>query len=138
MAGSDAAMSLNLPESAASPGRPKRWRKDMAADETPQDPELPQDARLGSLEERLKHAQEEEAKRSGKAKPDPTTRVWQLMFSHLVGAPAGGGILGWGLDSLFGTFPLFFLLMLFLGFGVGVVNVLRISKTSSGSGPGAS
>ena len=110
----------------------------MAADETPQDPELPQDARLGSLEERLKHAQEEEAKRSGKAKPDPTTRVWQLMFSHLVGAPAGGGILGWGLDSLFGTFPLFFLLMLFLGFGVGVVNVLRISKTSSGSGPGAS
>ena len=55
------------------------------------------------------------------------------MFSHLVGAPAGGGILGWGLDSLFGTFPLFFLLMLFLGFGVGVVNVMRISKTPPGA-----
>ena len=110
----------------------------MAADEGPQDPELPQDARLDSLEERLRHAQQEEAKRTGKAMPNPATRVWQLMFSHLVGAPAGGGILGWGLDSLFGTFPLFFLLMLFLGFGVGVVNILRISKTSSGSGPGAS
>ncbi|HET9459871.1 MAG TPA: AtpZ/AtpI family protein [Sphingomicrobium sp.] len=110
----------------------------MAADQAPQDPELPEDSRLDSLEERLRHAQQEEAKRTGKAVPNPTTRVWQLMFSHLVGAPAGGGILGWGLDSLFGTFPLFFLLMLFLGFGVGVVNILRISKTSSGPGPGAS
>jgi ATP synthase protein I len=126
-------MSLNLPESAAFPGRLNRWRKDMAADETPQDPELPQDARLGSLEERLKRAQDEEAKRTGKALTDPRTRVWQLMFSHLIGAPAGGGILGWGLDSLFGTFPLFFLLMLFLGFGVGVVNVMRISKTPPGA-----
>jgi ATP synthase protein I len=52
------------------------------------------------------------------------------MFSHLIGAPAGGGIIGWGLDTLFGTFPILFLLMLFLGFGVGVVNVMRISKTS--------
>ncbi len=110
----------------------------MAADEPHQDPELPQDARLGSLEERLGRMQQEEARRTARATPNPTTRIWQLMFSHLVGAPAGGGILGWGLDSLFGTFPLFFLLMLFLGFGVGVVNVLRISKTSSGSGPDAS
>lgn len=110
----------------------------MAADQAPQDPELPEDSRLDSLEERLRNAQQEEAKRTGKAVPNPTTRVWQLMFSHLVGAPAGGGILGWGLDSLFGTFPLFFLLLLFLGFGVGVVNILRISKTSSGPGPGAS
>jgi len=110
----------------------------MAADQAPQDPELPEDSRLDSLDERLRHAQQEEANRTGKAMPNPTTRVWQLMFSHLVGAPAGGGILGWGLDSLFGTFPLFFLLMLFLGFGVGVVNILRISKTSSGQGPDAS
>ena len=110
----------------------------MAADEPPPDQELPQDARLDSLEERLKRAQDEEARRSGTALPNPTTRIWQLMFSHLVGAPAGGGIVGWGLDSLFGTFPLFFLLMLFLGFGVGVVNVLRISKTSPGRGRDAS
>ena len=105
----------------------------MAADEAPQDPELPQDARLESLDQRIDRLQQEEAKRAGKAQPNPTTRVWQLMFSHLVGAPAGGGILGWGLDSLFGTFPLFFLLMLFLGFGVGVVNVMRISKTPPGA-----
>ena len=105
----------------------------MAADEPQQDPELPKDARLGTLEERLERMRQEEARRAGRAQPNPTTRVWQLMFSHLIGAPAGGGIVGWGLDSLFGTFPLLFLLMLFLGFGVGVVNVLRISKTPPGA-----
>ena len=35
------------------------------------------------------------------------------------------------LAAMFGhqTFPLFTMLMLFLGFGVGVMNVMRISKT---------
>ncbi|HUE79499.1 MAG TPA: AtpZ/AtpI family protein [Sphingomicrobium sp.] len=106
----------------------------MATDETGQDPKLPPDARLGSLEERLERVQAAEAKRIHKAVPNPTTRIWQQMFGHLVGAPAGGGIIGWGLDSLFGTFPTLFLLMLFVGFGVGVVNVLRVSKTPPGAG----
>jgi ATP synthase protein I len=105
----------------------------MATDETEQDPKLPPDARIGSLEERLERAQQVEAERIRKRQPNPTNRIWQLMFSHLVGAPAGGGIIGWGLDTLFGTFPTFFLLMLFLGFGVGVINVMRISKTPPGA-----
>lgn len=114
----------------------------MATDETGQDPKLPPDARLDSLEERLARLQRAEAERTHKAAPNPTNRIWQLMFSHLIGAPAGGGIIGWGIDSLarvagYRTFPLFFLLMLFLGFGVGVVNVMRISKTPPGETPGA-
>ena len=102
----------------------------MATDETGQDPKLPPDARLESLEERIERLQQAEAKRTHRAEPNPTTRIWQLMFSHLVGAPIGGGIIGWGLDTLFGTFPTFFLVMLFVGFGVGVVNVMRISKST--------
>jgi F0F1-type ATP synthase assembly protein I len=48
-------------------------------------------------------------------------------------------VIGWGLDSLaalagYQIFPLFLLLMLFLGFGVGVRNVVRITKT--GTPPG--
>jgi ATP synthase protein I len=114
----------------------------MAMNETEEDPKLPPDARLESLEQRLDRLQQAEAKRTYKEGPDPTTRIWQLMFSHLVGAPVGGGVIGWGLDSLAGlagyrTFPMFFLLMLFLGFGVGVVNVMRISKTPPTDGPGA-
>ncbi|MDF2690038.1 MAG: hypothetical protein K0Q80_3004 [Microvirga sp.] len=108
----------------------------MATDETGQDPKLPPDARLDSLERRLDRLQEAEAKRTYQATPNPTTRVWQLMFGHLVGAPVGGGVIGWGLDTLFGTFPTMFLIMLFVGFGVGVVNVMRVSKTPPGGSSG--
>ena len=48
-------------------------------------------------------------------------------------------MIGWGLDKLAAllghrTFPLFFLLMLFFGFGVGVRNIMRISKTRTTPG----
>ena len=107
----------------------------MATDETEEDRKLPPDARLDSLEQRLEQVQRAEAKRTHRAGPDPTTRIAQQLFGHLVGAPIGGGLIGWGLDSLSGTFPIFFLVMLFLGFGVGVRNVMRISRTSRGQGP---
>lgn len=109
----------------------------MASDETQKDPKLPPDARLDSLEERLKRAQEREALRTARAQPDPNYRIGQLVLGHLVGAPLGGGLLGWGLDSLFGTRPWLLLAMLFLGFGVGVRNVLRISRTPPGQRPDA-
>ena len=108
----------------------------MVTDETGQDPKLPPDARLGSLEERLDRAQLAEAEKVRKAQPDPTARIGQQLFGQLIGAPFGGGLIGWGVDSLSGTFPIFFLLGLFFGFGVGVRNVIRISKTT-GSGPGS-
>lgn len=114
----------------------------MATDETgQQDPKLPPDARLDSLEQRLERAQRIEAQRTFKAQPDSDTRIWQLMFSHLIGAPIGGAVVGWGLDSLaalagYRTFPLFTLVTLFLGFGAGVVNVMRISNTPPADGPG--
>ncbi|CAN5133440.1 MAG: AtpZ/AtpI family protein [Pseudomonadota bacterium] len=110
----------------------------MAADETPKDPELPQDARLDSLEQRLRHAQDQEALRDRRQQGDPSYRIGQQVLGHLVGAPFAGGFLGWLIDKWFGTLPIFMLLFLFVGFGVGIRNVIRISKTSSGPGPGAS
>ena len=109
----------------------------MVADETQEDPKLPPDARLDSLEGRLKRAQELEAERTKRVEPDPTYRVGQLVLGHLVGAPLGGGLLGWGLDSLLGTRPWLMLVMLFLGFGAGIMNVLRISKAPPGGNPGS-
>ena len=108
----------------------------MVVDDPSQDPELPQDARLGSLEERLKHAQQQDELRNRKAQPDPAYRIGQQVLGHLIGAPLGGGLIGWGLDSLLGTMPLFLLLLMFFGFGVGVRNVIRISKTTPGNSPG--
>jgi ATP synthase protein I len=111
----------------------------MAEDENGEVPKLPPDARLESLDERLDRLQQAEAKRTRGAQPNPSDRLWQQLFGHLIGAPVGGAVIGWGLDSLaslFGyrTFPLFFLLMLFFGFGVGVRNIMRLSKT--GTTPG--
>jgi ATP synthase protein I len=113
----------------------------MATEENDEVAKLPPDARLDSLEQRLERVQQVEAKRTHKATPNPGDRIWGLMFSHLLGGPIGGAVVGWGLDSLaalFGyrTFPLFMILTLFLGFGAGVLNVMRISKTPSGRGPG--
>ena len=113
----------------------------MATDENDEDLKLPPDARLDALEQRLERAQAAEARRTNRAEPNPSDRIWGLMFSHLIGAPVGGAVVGWGLDSLAGlfgyqTFPLFTILTLFLGFGAGVMNVMRISKTGPGKSPG--
>ena len=108
----------------------------MAEDETGEVPKLPPDARLESLDERLERLQQAEAKRTGVAQPNPSDRLWQQLFGHLIGAPIAGALIGWVLDKLFGTFPLFFLLMLFFGFGVGVRNIMRLTKTQAGAGRG--
>jgi len=111
----------------------------MAEDETDEVPKLPPDARLESLDQRLARLQEAEAKRTGVKQPSASDQLWQQLFGQLIGAPVGGAVIGWGLDSLaalFGhrTFPLFFLLMLFFGFGVGVRNIMRLSKTRTPPG----
>jgi ATP synthase protein I len=113
----------------------------MAEDETGEVPKLPPDARLESLDERLDRLQQAEAMRTRRLQPDPSNRLWQQLFGQLIGAPFGGAVIGWGLDSLaalFGhrTFPLFFLLMLFFGFGVGVRNIMRLTRTGGSSGRG--
>lgn len=109
----------------------------MVTDETDEASKLPPDARLELLDRRLDRAEKVEAAKTRKRQGDPTARISQQLFGHLIGAPFGGGLIGWGLDLLFGTFPVLFLLMLFFGFGVGVRNVMRLSKTPSGSGPGS-
>ena len=111
----------------------------MAEDETNEVPKLPPDARLESLDERLDRLQQAEAKRTEVSQPNPSDRLWQQLFGHLIGAPVGGAVIGWGLDSLaemagYRTFPMFFLLMLFFGFGVGVRNIMRLTKTRSNPG----
>ena len=111
----------------------------MAEDETDEVPKLRPDERLESLDQRLELLQQAEAKRTARVQPNPSDRLWQQLFGHLIGAPVGGAVIGWGLDSLaeligHRTFPLFFLLMLFFGFGVGVKNVMRLSKTRTPPG----
>jgi ATP synthase protein I len=109
----------------------------MAEDGPRRDPELPEDARLTSLDERLRQAQQAEAKRAGKVQPDQSYRLGMRVLGELIGAPFGGAVIGFVLDRLFGTKPLLTLLLLFVGFVVGFRNIIRLSKTPPGSGPGA-
>jgi ATP synthase protein I len=106
----------------------------MAEDENDEVLKLPPDSRLESLDQRLERLQQAEAKRTEGPQLDPSTRLWQQLFGQLIGAPFAGALIGWGMDKLaayFGhkTFPLFFILMLFFGFGVGVRNIIQLSKT---------
>jgi ATP synthase protein I len=109
----------------------------MAEDETDEVPKLPPDARLESLDERLDRLQQAEARRTRNVQVDPNMRIAQVVIGYLIGGPLGGGLLGFGLDNLFRTKPWLTLVMLFLGFAVGIRNVLRVSRNtpSQGSGP---
>lgn len=101
----------------------------MAEDEQRQDPKLPQDARLDSLDERLRDAQAAEAARTGvKKRPAQTgqrqgMRILSVMFSY----PLGSALIGWVIDRAAGTRGIW-VAMLFLGFGAAMWEVWKISK----------
>lgn len=102
----------------------------MQENEPRQDPGLPEDARLTSLDKRLKQAQAQEAARTG-AKDRPSRRgqsQGMRILSDLFGIPLGSALIGWLLDRWLGTAPWVMLVLLFLGFGIAIRNVLWISK----------
>jgi ATP synthase protein I len=106
------------------------WEIGVAVNEPSQDPDLPEDARLTSLDKRLKQAQLDEAARTGKTKTVSNVGRSQGMriLSDLIGIPFGCGLIGWLLDGWLDTRPWVMLALLFLGFGIAVRNVLWISK----------
>src|SRR3954465_1620890 len=110
----------------------------MAEDGSADDdvPKLPPDPLLESLDERLDRLQQTEAERTAKRQPDANYQSGQLVLSQLVGCPLGGGIVGWLLDRWLGTRPWLMLVMLFLGFAVGIWNVIRISSNSASKARG--
>lgn len=110
----------------------------MAVNEPGQDPEFPEDPRLASLDERLRDARLTEAQRTGASKPDGDYRQGMRVFGDLIGPPFGGALFGLVLDSVLGTGHWLLLLMLFVGFGLGIRNIVRISRAPPDSGSGTS
>ena len=111
-------------------------KSDMADNEPQEDPELPQDARLTSLDERLRQAQAEEARRTGGkgeraggAMQSPASRV----LSVLVAYPAGSALIGYVIGRLVGK-PLLWVAMLFVGFALAIWEVYKLSRTSPAPG----
>lgn len=102
----------------------------MAENEPGQDP-IGEDARIASLQERLKRAEEAEATRTGRtagASADENYRLGNRVLAELIGGLAGGALIGWFLDRLIGTSPWLLLVFLFLGIVVAFRNIIRISS----------
>lgn len=53
--------------------------------------------------------------------------AWRMVVELVVGVLVGGAM-GWGLDALFGTLPLFLIVMGLLGFAAGVRTMMRSAK----------
>jgi ATP synthase protein I len=107
----------------------------MAENEPGQDPQLSEDARLDVLEKRIRQAQAEEAERTGGARKtaDPNEQLGNRVLSYLIGGLAGGALIGWVLDQLFGTSPLLLISLLILGTVGGFWNIIKISTKRPGS-----
>lgn len=104
----------------------------MAENEPGLDP-LPEDARITSLDERLRRAKSEEAIRSGTAdtRGDADYRLGNRVLAELIGGMVGGALIGWVLDRLLGTSPWLLLTLLFLGIASAFRNIIRISNRRS-------
>lgn len=104
----------------------------MAEEEPGLDP-LPEDARLNSLDERLRRAKSGEAIRagSGKDKGEDDYRLGNRVLAELIGGMAGGALIGWVLDRFLGTSPWLLLALLFLGTIAAFRNIIRISNKRS-------
>lgn len=89
------------------------------------------DRQTDDLDRRIAAAKAVEAARAGDvgaAKPAKGYGQGSRVLAELVGAPIGGGILGWALDRWLGTSPWLLLVFLALAIVVAFRNIFRISK----------
>ncbi|MBF5088588.1 F0F1 ATP synthase assembly protein I [Novosphingobium sp. NBM11] len=102
----------------------------MSDEQTGMEP-VGEDARIDTLEQRLKAARKREDERIAKPAPEESNasyREGNRVLAELIGGLAGGAFLGWVIDQFAGTSPLGLLVMLFVGVGVAFRNIIRISS----------
>ena len=104
----------------------------MAENEPGLEP-LQEDARLNSLDERLRQAKSDEAIRNGGGtdKGQDDYNLGNRVLAELIGGMAGGALIGWVLDRFLGTSPWLLLALLFLGIIAAFRNIIRISNQRS-------
>ncbi len=101
----------------------------MATDDPERDPLDREDPRLTSLDKRLAEVQRDAAIRSGKKSGGQGKGYSQgnRVLAELIGGIAGGALIGWLMDRLFGTAPFLLLALMFLGIIVAFRNIIKIS-----------
>ena len=81
--------------------------------------------RLEALEKKLSASrQRHQPEDQGRANASMLGLAWRLTIEMLAGIGVGGFI-GWWMDKVLGTAPIFMLLMLVLGMGAGLMNSVR-------------
>ena len=81
--------------------------------------------RLEALEKKLSASrQRHQSDEQGRANASMLGLAWRLTIEMLAGIGVGGFI-GWWMDKVLGTAPIFMLLMLVLGMGAGLMNSVR-------------
>ena len=83
-------------------------------------------AKLDELDSRIRAARRSREPKRGRQGDKFTAAgmAWRMTLELVIGGFVGAAM-GWGLDKLFGTLPLFLIVFIFLGFAAGIRTVLR-------------
>ena len=86
-------------------------------------------AKLDELDRRIRAAREAQAPKPGKAgdKFTGADMAWRMTLEMVVAGMVGAAM-GWGLDALFGTLPIFLIVFILLGFAAGIRMVMRSAR----------
>ena len=99
------------------------------ADDRKDAPAIQEDPAIDSLEDRINAARVAEDKRLGLDRPQVDGRSKGMQIaSTMVGYPLGGIVIGWVLDSVFGTRPWIMIGLMFLAFFGACLQVVRLNK----------
>jgi ATP synthase protein I len=95
---------------------------------------LADDRQIDDLDRRIADARAAEGARTGGTRQPGASKGYNQgsrVLMELIGAPLGGGVIGWALDHWLGTSPWFLLVLLALAIIVAFRNIYRISKESA-------
>jgi ATP synthase protein I len=86
-------------------------------------------ARLDELDRRIRAARKAREPKRGKTgeKFAMANMAWRMTLELVVGGMVGAAM-GWGLDVLLGTMPLFLIVFVLLGFAAGIRTVMRSAQ----------
>ena len=85
----------------------------------------PDRERLEALDKRIAQAQEaRKPKPRTQNKYEASSLAWRMVLELVIGMLLGCSV-GYGLDALFGTLPLFLIVFALLGFAAGVRTMMR-------------
>lgn len=87
----------------------------------------PDAQRLDALEERLRAARPAPERHHGEEHYSQASLAWRMVIELVAGLLIGFGM-GYAIDWVFGTLPIFLVVFTFLGFAAGINTMLRSAR----------